>query len=54
MKRPEYDPAVKKVGAVITETAGVDVFVPKDGGAEEGWSESNMAARLLFEERSGM
>ena len=41
-----------KVGAVVTETAGVEEFMPKEGGAEEeGWSESNMVAKLLFVER---
>ena len=44
-----------KVGAVATGAAGVEEFVPEDGGAEEeGWSESNMAAKLLFVERPGM
>ena len=37
---------------MVTETAGVKEFMPKEGGAEEeGWSESNMAAKLLFVER---
>ena len=40
-----------KVGAVVTRTAGINEFVSKNGGAEdEGWSESNMAAILLFVE----
>ena len=44
-----------KVGAVVTGTAGVNEFVPEDGGAEdEGWSESNVAAALLFVERPGI
>ena len=41
-----------KVGAVVTGAAGVEEFVPEDGGAKKGgWSESNMAAKLLFVER---
>ena len=40
---------------MVTGTAGVYEFVPEDGGAkDEGWSESNMAARLLFVERPGI
>ena len=36
-----------KVRAVVTGAAGVEEFVPKEGKAkEEGWSESNMAAKL--------
>ena len=38
-----------KEGAVVTGAAGVEEFVTEDGGAEEeGWSESSMAAKLLF------
>ena len=37
-----------RVGAVVTGLAGVEEFVPEEGGAEEeGWSESNMAAKRL-------
>ena len=40
---------------MVTGAAGVEEFVPKEGGAEqEGWSESNMAAKLLFVERLGI
>ena len=44
-----------KIGAVVTGTAGVNEFVPEDGGAEdEAWSESNMETTLLFVERPGI
>ena len=44
-----------KEGAVVTGTAGVNEFVPDEGRAEdEGWSESNVAATVLFVERSGI
>ena len=40
---------------MVTGTAGVNnEFVPKDGAEDEGWSESNMAATLLFVERPGI
>ena len=40
---------------MVTGAAGVEEFVPEEGGAkEEGWSESNMAAKLLFVERPGI
>ena len=40
---------------MVTGTAGVNEFVPKDGRAEEEvWSESNMVATLLFVECPGI
>ena len=40
---------------MVTGVAGVKEFVPEDGRAEgEGWSESNMVAKLLFVERPGI
>ena len=44
-----------KVGAVVTGAAGVKEFLPEEGGAkEDGWSESNMVAKLLFAEHPGI
>ena len=44
-----------KEAAVVAGTAGVsNEFVPEDGAEDEGWSESNMAATLLFVERPGI
>ena len=44
-----------KVETVVTGTAGVSGFIPDEGGAEdEAWSESNMAATLLFVEHPGI
>ena len=40
---------------MVTGTAGVEEFVPENGGAEEeGVSESNMVAKLLFVECPGI
>ena len=40
---------------MATGAAGVREFVPEDSGVkEEGWLESDMAAKLLFEERPRM
>ena len=40
---------------MVTGATRVEEFVPEDGGAEEeGWSESNMAAEVLFVECLGI
>ena len=37
-----------KVGAAVTGADELEEFLPEEGGAkEEGWSESNMAAKLF-------